>query len=224
MINKDLYLQLKNELESNKVELIAVSKRQPIEKLKQLYELGHRVFGENHAQAVKERNESLNSLQIDWHFIGHLQTNKIKYIAPFVSMIHSVDSFKLLTEINKYALKNDRTINCLLQMYIAEEESKFGLDFDEVLELLDSKEFNELENIQICGVMGMATYTENENQIRKEFKQLHNHFEKIKAKYFNQDQNFKEISMGMSGDYKIAVEEGSTMVRIGTMIFGERTY
>jgi pyridoxal phosphate enzyme (YggS family) len=163
-------------------------------------------------------------LDIQWHFIGHLQTNKVKYLAPFVEMIESIDSMKLLKEVNKQAKKNNRIINCLLQFHIATEESKFGLDIFEAKALLESDEYNELGNIRLCGVMGMATFVEDEDIVRNEFKHLAAIFDKIKQDYFADDNAFNEISMGMTGDYQIAIEEGSTIVRIGTAIFGARNY
>jgi len=204
-----------------RVKLVAVSKYKSVELILEAYQAGQRVFGENKAQEMSGKYPLLPK-DIEWHFIGHMQTNKVKYIAPFVELIHSVDSLKLLKEINKQALKNKRTINCLLQFHIADEETKFGFNLPEAEEMLDGNEFSELRNIKLCGVMGMATFTENEAQVRKEFIQLRHYFEKIKQHYFSDDEQFKEISMGMSGDFKIAIEEGSTLVRIGTAIFGDR--
>jgi len=211
---------IRSELPVN-VKLIAVSKTKPVSMIQEAYNAGQKVFGENKAQEMAAKYPQLPK-DIEWHFIGHMQSNKVKYIAPFVSLIHSVDSLKLLKEINKQALKNNRTIDCLLQFHIASEETKFGLNLEEAGAILTNGEFMELKNVRICGVMGMATFTNNNNVIRKEFKNLKNIFEKLKNKYFDDKKYFKEISMGMSGDYKIAVEEGSTMVRIGTKIFGER--
>jgi pyridoxal phosphate enzyme (YggS family) len=211
---------IRSELPVN-VKLIAVSKTKPVSMIQEAYNAGQKVFGENKAQEMAAKYPQLPK-DIEWHFIGHMQSNKVKYIAPFVSLIHSVDSLKLLKEINKQALKNNRTIDCLLQFHIASEETKFGLNLEEAGAILTNGEFMELKNVRICGVMGMATFTSNNNVIRKEFKNLKNIFEKLKNKYFDDKKYFKEISMGMSGDYKIAVEEGSTMVRIGTKIFGER--
>jgi pyridoxal phosphate enzyme (YggS family) len=212
---------LKKEVESVKVKLIAVSKTKPIEDILEAYEAGQRIFGENQVQELKEKYELLPK-DIEWHLIGHLQTNKVKYIAPFVNLIHGVDSLKLLIEINKQALKNNRVIDCLLQIYIADEETKFGLGFDEVIELLRSEEFYELKNIRIVGLMGIASNTENKKQIKEEFYELKTLFDGIKLSYFRKEDSFKEISMGMSSDYTIAIEQGSTMVRIGSDIFGER--
>jgi len=203
------------------VNLVAVSKYKPVEEILDAYNAGQRIFGENKAQEMSAKYPVLPK-DIEWHFIGHMQTNKVKYIAPFVALIHSVDSLKLLKEINKQAVNNNRAICCLLQFHIAEEESKFGFSLAEAEEMLNGNEFSKLKNIRLCGVMGMATFTEDEAQVRKEFKQLKQHFEKIKQYYFAAEEDFKEISMGMSGDFKIAIEEGSTLVRIGTAIFGNR--
>ncbi len=203
------------------VKLIAVSKTKSAETIKLVYDAGQRVFGENKAQELSEKHLLLPK-DIEWHFIGHLQTNKVKYIAPFVKMIHSIDSLKILAEINKQALKNNRIIDCLLQFYIAEEETKFGLDIQEANDLLNSLEFSQLKNIRICGVMGMATFTDNEIQIRKEFSNLKRIFNQIKKNFFAEAPFFAEISMGMTDDYTLAIEEGSTMVRIGSAIFGKR--
>lgn len=215
-------LKLKSELAEG-VTLVAVSKTKPNEDIVAAYEVGQRIFGENKVQELTTKYEELPK-DIEWHFIGHLQTNKVKYIAPFVSLIHGIDSLKLLNTINKEAAKNNRTINCLLQFHIAEEESKFGLSLDEAKEMLSSAEFVAMKNIQVCGVMGMATYTDDEMQVRKEFRQLKNIFKQIKAEFFGEKDSFSEISMGMSGDYQLAIEEGSTMVRVGSFIFGQRYY
>jgi pyridoxal phosphate enzyme (YggS family) len=200
---------------------VAVSKTKPIEDLQEAYNAGQRIFGENQVQELADKYEKLPK-DIQWHLIGHLQTNKVKYIAPFISLIHSVDSIKLLQEINKQAQKNNRVIDCLLQIYIADEETKYGLGFDEVIELLESQEFTELENIRIVGLMGIATNSENQKQIKEEFYELNTLFKGIKISYFKNQDYFKELSMGMSADYKIAIEQGSTLVRIGSDIFGER--
>ncbi|MFA5326153.1 MAG: YggS family pyridoxal phosphate-dependent enzyme [Prolixibacteraceae bacterium] len=205
------------------VHLVAVSKTKPAEFLMEAYQTGQRAFGENKVQEMLWKYEALPK-DIEWHFIGHMQTNKVKYIVPFVHLIHGVDSFKLLKTINSEAKKIDRNIPCLLQFHIAEEETKFGLSLHEAEEILNSEEFKALENVTISGVMGMATYTDNETQIRKEFAYLKACFGKLKQGYFAGKPEFKEISMGMSGDYWIAVEQGSTMVRIGSTIFGERNY
>lgn len=212
-----------DKLKGSDCKLIAVSKTQPVEAILAAYEAGQRIFGENKVQELVPKSEALPR-DIEWHLIGHLQTNKVKYIAPFVHTIQSVDSLKLLTEINKQAQKHDRIINCLLQIYIAEEESKFGLSPEEAEGILNSQEYRQLNNIRITGVMGVATNTSSEGQLRKEFKVLKNFYNTLKDKYFASDSNFKEISMGMSSDYQIAVAEGSTMVRVGSSIFGARNY
>ncbi len=205
------------------VKLIAVSKTMPESVILEAYAAGQRAFGENKAQEMSAKQPQLPA-DVEWHFIGHLQTNKVKYIAPFVHMIHSVDSYKLLQEINKQAAKHNRFIPCLLQFYIAEEESKFGLDENEAENLLQELASSPLDNVIIAGVMGMATFTDNMQQVRKEFAHLRGIFEWLKKDYFSDKDSFKEISMGMTGDYTIAIEEGSTMVRIGSAIFGERNY
>ncbi len=203
------------------VTLVAVSKTKPAHQLFELYEQGQRIFGENKVQEMVDKYELLPK-NIEWHMIGHLQTNKVKYIAPFVSMIHAVDSLRLLKEINKQAQANNRIIDCLLQFHVADEDTKFGLSFDEATQLLEEADFMELQNVEICGVMGMASFTSNEHQIRSEFQELEANFQQIKSHYFKFNPRFKHISMGMSGDYEIAIEEGSTMVRIGSKLFGER--
>lgn len=203
------------------VRLVAVSKTKPIELLKAAYNHGQRAFGENKVQEMAGKHEELPK-DIEWHFIGHLQSNKIKYIAPFVYLIHGVDSFKLLKAIDAEAKKVDRIIPCLLQFHIAEEVTKFGFSIEEAAELLDSDEFKSLKNVQISGVMGMATYTDDDDQIRKEFASLKTYFDLLKLNYFAHNTEFKDISMGMSGDYLLAIAEGSTMIRIGSNIFGER--
>lgn len=203
------------------VTLVAVSKTKPLELLKEAYAAGQRHFGENRVQELEEKYNALPK-DICWHMIGHLQSKKVKTIAPFVHLIHGVDSFKLLAEINKQALKNNRTIDCLLQFFIAQEETKFGFDLDEALEMLGSNEFAALKNIRLVGIMGMATFTDDTDQIRTEFKTLASYFDQLKSTHFSNEPSFKEISMGMSGDYAIAIEEGSTMVRIGSAIFGGR--
>ncbi|CAH0335621.1 Pyridoxal phosphate homeostasis protein [Flavobacterium sp. CECT 9288] len=202
------------------VTLVAVSKTKPVSDLMEAYEAGQRIFGENKIQEMADKWEQMPK-DIEWHMIGHVQTNKVKFMAPFVSLIHGVDSLKLLQEINKQALKNNRIIDCLLQIYIAEEETKFGLDQDELASLLTSNEFKELKNIQIVGLMGMATFTDNKDQIKKEFTQLKTIFEKTK-KLKSENCQIDILSMGMSGDYQLAIECGSTMVRIGSSIFGGR--
>ena len=206
------------------VTLIAVSKTKPISMLLDAYNAGQRHFGENYVQELVEKQELLPT-DINWHFIGHLQSNKVKYIAPFVYLIHGVDSISLLKEINKQAIKNNRIINCLLQIYIAKEESKFGLDAQEAENLLISKEFSELTHVNIVGLMGMATNTEDETILHKEFESLNTLFKYLKANIGNKPNlNLQEISMGMSSDYEIAIEHGSTMIRVGSSIFGVRNY
>jgi len=204
-----------------KVQLIAVSKTKPASAIEAAYECGQRIFGENKVQELCDKFEKLPK-DIAWHMIGHLQSNKVKYMAGFVSLIHGVDSLSLLKEIDKQANKNQRIQDVLLQCYIATEETKFGLSEEELIVLLKSDDFKKLKSISVKGLMGMASFTSDENQIRKEFKSLKLLFDKIKSEFFSNDSSFKEISMGMSGDYKIAIEEGSTMVRIGSSIFGSR--
>ncbi|QEC75145.1 YggS family pyridoxal phosphate-dependent enzyme [Mucilaginibacter ginsenosidivorax] len=212
---------LKKETEAGKVILLAVSKTKPAAEVQEAYDAGQRLFGENQVQELVEKYEQLPK-DIEWHLIGHLQTNKVKYIAPFVSMIQSVDSIKLLQEINKHAQKADRVIDCLLQIYIADEETKFGLGFDEAIDLLRSDEFAACKNIRIRGLMGIATNTDNEKQIKEEYYELKTFFDGIKVSYFRKDDSFNILSMGMSSDYKIAIEQGSNMVRLGSTIFGTR--
>lgn len=214
-----IYL-LKEELPEDVV-LVAVSKTKPAALIREAYDAGQRVFGENKVQELVDKWEVLPK-DIEWHLIGHLQSNKVKYIAPFVSLIHSVDSFKLLQEINKQGQKNDRIIPCLLQFHIAQEETKFGLSFEEAEEILQSREFVEMDHVSIVGLMGMASFVENEEQVRDEFRNLHNYFAILKSNYFKYNPDFKVLSMGMSGDYKLAIEEGSTMVRVGSSLFGDR--
>lgn len=205
------------------VTLVAVSKTKPDEMILEAYDAGHRDFGENKVQDLASRRERLPA-DIRWHMIGHLQSNKVKYLAPFVHMIHGVDSLKLLSVINKEAVKNHRIIDCLLQVYIARETTKFGLTRDELFQLLESETFGQLQNVRIRGVMGMATYTENSDQIRDEFRLLKLIFEEIKGAFFSGNDYFDQRSFGMSGDYRLAIEEGSTMLRIGSLIFGARNY
>ena len=208
-------------LKNTEAKLIAVTKTHPIEKLQTLYDLGFKTFGENRVQELTEKHEQLPK-DIEWHLIGTLQRNKVKYIAPFVCMIHSVESFKLLEEINKRAEQNERVMECLLQMHIAEEDTKFGLDEKELYEILENEELKKLENIKLVGLMGMATNTDDENQIRSEFRKLKSLFDKVKENYNTENIAFRELSMGMSGDYPIAIEEGATLVRVGSAIFGSR--
>jgi pyridoxal phosphate enzyme (YggS family) len=212
---------LKKETDTINVALLAVSKTKPAEDIMEAYDAGQRLFGENNVQDLVDKYEALPK-DIEWHLIGHLQTNKVKYIAPFISMIESVDSLKLLQEINKHALKNKRVIDCLLQIYIADEETKYGLGFDEAIELLRSEEFAELQNIRIRGLLGIATNTESEKQIKEEFYELNTFFAGIKQSFFRKQESFNVLSMGMSSDYKIAIEQGSNLVRLGSTIFGTR--
>jgi pyridoxal phosphate enzyme (YggS family) len=203
------------------VQLIAVSKTKPNSAILSAYSVGQRHFGENKVQELCDKWESLPK-DIHWHIIGHLQTNKVKYIAPFIHLIHAVDSIKLLIEIDKQAKKHDRIISCLLQFYIAKEETKFGLSYSEATEILASAAYSSLENITIVGVMGMASFVEDEEQIVTEFNELAGIFKKLKETYFKNKDSFKEISMGMSGDYPLAIEAGSTIIRVGSTIFGSR--
>lgn len=212
---------LKNETDPINVTLLAVSKTKSNKDILAAYNAGQRSFGENQVQELVEKHETLPG-DIQWHLIGHLQTNKVKYIAPFISMIQSVDSIKLLLEIDKQAVKNKRVIDCLLEIYNADEETKFGLGFDEAIELLRSDEFAALKNIRIRGLMGIATNTDNEKQVKDEFYELHTFFDGIKQSFFRKETSFDTLSMGMSSDYKIAIEQGSTMIRLGSTIFGQR--
>ena len=205
------------------VQLICVSKFNPIDSIIQVYNTGERNFGESKVQELCLKFDSLPK-DINWHFIGHLQTNKIKNIVPFVSMIHGVDSFRQLSEIDKQASKSGRRVNCLLQVHIASEETKFGFSGNELFEMLSGNDWKQLKQIQVCGLMGMATFTDNLEQIRREFCALKTIFDNAKSTFFETDPSFKELSMGMSDDFKIAIEEGSTMVRIGSSIFGQRNY
>ena len=217
----DNLIKYKKELEGENVELVAVSKFNDSAAVLEAYEAGQRIFGENIVQELVEKQEALPK-DIQWHLIGHLQTNKVKYIAPFISLIQSVDSIKLLAEIDKHAAKNKRIIDCLLQVYIADEDTKFGLDHAEVIELLRSEEYLAMKNIRITGLMGIASNNAEEKQTKDEFQELKVLFDGIKVSFFRKEESFKELSMGMSGDYKLAIEEGSTMVRIGSSIFGAR--
>ncbi|MDX1543817.1 MAG: YggS family pyridoxal phosphate-dependent enzyme [Christiangramia sp.] len=210
--------QYKSELPDN-VKLVAISKTKPNEDILKAYRAGQRIFGENKIQEMTDKWEELPE-DIQWHMVGHVQRNKVKYMAPFVSLIHAVDSLKLLKEINKRAKQNDRVINCLLQIKIAEEDSKFGISDEEAREILASEAYGKMENVKIIGLMGMATFTDDEDQVRSEFQYLKSVFEELKMDYAE----LEELSMGMSGDYKIAVDCGSTMVRIGSSIFGARNY
>jgi PLP dependent protein len=212
---------LQNQLQATSARLIAVSKTQPIEAIQVAYDAGLREFGENRVQELAPKAEALPQ-DIRWHLIGTLQTNKVKYIASFVDMIHSVDKPALLQEINKQAQKHNRVINCLLQIHIAQEESKFGFDYPEAEAYLKSQDLSHLSNIKLIGLMGMASFTENEAQIRQEFRGLNQFFERMKAEIQANNVDFRELSMGMSSDWHIAIEEGSTMVRVGSAIFGAR--
>ena len=205
------------------VRLIAVSKFHPADAVMEAYEAGQRLFGENKVQEMVAKQEVLPK-DIEWHFIGHLQTNKVKYIAPFVAMIHSIDSLHLLTEVNRQAEKVGRVINVLLQIHIAHEETKFGMTFDECRALLNEGTWKQLNHVRICGLMGMATFTDDMGQVEREFTGLQAFFEELKGNWFADDTAFKELSMGMTDDYPIAIRHGSTFVRIGTLIFGERNY
>lgn len=210
---------IENEISGKGVTLIAVSKTKPVEMLMEAYNAGFKRFGENYVQELTDKHEQMPK-DIEWHFIGHLQSNKVKYIAPFVSLIHSVDSFKLLQEINKQAAKHKRVIDCLLQIYIAEEDTKSGMTEDECLEILTSESLKSLTNVSIKGLMGMSTFTDDEAQVRKEFRKLKTFHNSLIETY----PRLSTISMGMSGDYELAIEEGSTMIRVGSKIFGNRVY
>ncbi len=210
---------LKSKPES--VSLVAVSKTKPIEDVQKAYDAGQRIFGENKVQELREKHPALPK-DIEWHMIGHMQTNKVKYIAPFISLIHGVESFKLLKEINKQAFKNNRIIKVLLQFHIAYESTKFGLQVEEANDLLISSDFQNLKNIEITGVMGMASFINDKAQVRSEFSHLNTIFNQLKKSFFINQDSFKTISMGMSGDYPIAIEEGSNMIRVGSSIFGVR--
>ncbi len=209
--------QIKSELEPHGTSLVAVSKTRTSDEILGMYHKGQRIFGENRVQELVQKYEELPK-DIEWHMIGHLQRNKVKYIAPFVTLIHAVDSIRLLEEINKQGAAHERIIPCLLQYKIAEEESKFGMGDSS----FDNCPFDEFENVKIAGVMGMATFTSDSEQVRREFKKLKNIFNRLKENIFQDKSEFSEISMGMSGDYRIAIEEGSTMVRIGSLLFGNR--
>lgn len=214
--------QVQNEL-PERVRLVAVSKFHPNEAIEEAYRAGQRIFGESKVQEMTAKYESLPK-DIEWHFIGHLQTNKIKYIVPYVTLIHGIDSYKLLAEVDKQAAKANRVVDCLLQLHIAREETKFGFSFDECREMLASGEWKALHNIRIRGLMGMATNTENAEQIKAEFCSLSSFFQEVKSKWFADSEAFKELSMGMSHDYHEAIAAGSTLIRVGSKIFGERNY
>jgi len=203
------------------VKLVAVSKTRSVEEILEAYNSGHKSFGENRVQELLQKKDLLPQ-DIEWHLIGHLQTNKVRLVVPFISMIESVDSFKLLKMIDNEASRVHRIVNCLLQIHIAEEETKFGFNMAELHEMMQSEVFWKLNSVSLCGVMGMATFTDDDHRIKKEFKYLSGCFEELKRKYFRETPEFREISMGMSGDFKIAIGEGSTIIRIGSLIFGER--
>lgn len=230
-------MNIKNNIENllkeipDNVKLVAVSKTKSNENILEAYNAGLRIFGENKVQELSEKHPRLPE-DIQWHFIGHLQSNKVKYIAPYISMLHAIDSLKLLKVVYKEGVKNNRLINCLLQIYIAEEETKFGLTYKQIIDLLQNPDFKELQKksqknnagFQISGLMGMATYTNDSEKIKQEFQQLKQYFDKIRTNYQSENQHFMELSMGMSNDYQLAIEQGSTMIRVGTSIFGARNY
>lgn len=225
MADAQAWNSIVKELETKNVTLVAVSKTKPVSDIQALYDLGQRDFGENYVQELVDKQPQLPP-DVRWHYIGHLQSNKVKYIAPFVHLIHAVDSFKLLLEINKQARKNNRTIDVLLQMHVATEESKFGMNERDIVEFMDYCEAQQeqLQNIRIRGLMGMASFSDDEQLVRSEFKRLHAMFLNLKKSSFIMQPHFDTCSMGMSGDYKLAIEEGSTMVRIGSLLFGFRQY
>lgn len=217
----DTYDRITQEVAPGGAQLIAVSKTKPKEAIEALYARGHRAFGENRTGEMAEKHAALPK-DIEWHAIGHLQRNKVKEIIDFVHLIHSVDSLRLLKEINKQAAKADRVVDCLLQFHIAEESTKHGLDFDDALGLLSSPDYAAMQNVRFVGVMGMATFTDDKDQVTREFQTLHHHYKNIKLQYFAEAPWFKEVSMGMSGDYQLALAHGSTMIRIGSLLFGAR--
>lgn len=214
--------EIRNELPEG-VRLVAVSKFHPNEAIEEAYRAGQRIFGESKVQEMTAKYESLPK-DIEWHFIGHLQTNKVKYIVPYVALIHGIDSYKLLAEVDKQAAKAGRRVNCLLQLHIAREETKFGFSFDECRQMLAEGQWRQLQHIRLCGLMGMATNTDNAEQIKEEFRSLSDFFREVKSTWFADDDAFCELSMGMSHDYHEAIAEGSTLVRVGSKIFGERIY
>ena len=220
LINQNNYIEIVKQLQKKNVKLVAVSKTKPVEAIKELYDLGHRDFGENYVQELVEKQQNLPQ-DIRWHFIGHVQSNKVKYVVPFVHLIHGIDSFRLLKEVNKQALKNNRTVDVLLQVHIAQEETKFGLDENELAAMLNSNELTQLQNTQIRGLMGMASFSNNLQQVKHEFRFLKTLFDQYALSNIL-NSKFEILSMGMSGDYEIAIKEGSTMVRIGSLLFGER--
>lgn len=215
---QEMYGLIKTEVEKAKARLVAISKTHPTEKIKAFYDLGHRDFGENRVGEVVGKHAEM-AKDINWHFIGHLQRNKVKEIAPFIYLIHAVDSLRLLKEIAKQGQNNERTIDVLLQFHIAEEENKYGLDWAEAEEIMNYVQSESPAGVRITGVMGMATYTDHDEQIAAEFDQLRTFFDRLKANYFPEETSFKEISMGMSGDYPLALERGSTLVRVGSLLF-----
>jgi pyridoxal phosphate enzyme (YggS family) len=221
MIHMSAYHQLLSHIHSSGARLVAVSKTRPSSDIMALYEAGQRIFGENRVEELKEKHEALPQ-DIEWHMIGHLQSKKVKVIASFIAMIHSGDSPRLLMEIEKRAAQSNRVIDVLLQFKIAEEATKYGMTLEEAEEFLTSLQHSPLPHVRLCGVMGMATFTENTDQIRREFQSLQSIFSTLKSKFFSNSPHFREISMGMSGDYPIALEEGSTMVRVGSLLFGTR--
>jgi PLP dependent protein len=211
------FLQLRKEVPKN-IEIIVVTKFQEKDSINEVYNTGHRVFAENKVQEILRKRDMLPS-DVQWHMIGHMQTNKVKYIAPFISMIHSIDSLKLLKEVNKQALKNNRIIDCLLQFHIATEETKFGLNSEEAIEILHDEQFPKLQNINICGVMGMGSFSDDIALVRAEFRHLRKIFQELKHIVFADNDSFRHLSMGMTNDYQTAIEEGTTMLRIGSLIF-----
>ncbi|GAB2792368.1 hypothetical protein HNQ93_003591 [Hymenobacter luteus] len=213
--------RIQQRLTGTAARLVAVTKTHPVERLREAYEAGARIFGENRVQEMAAKQPELPT-DVEWHLIGHLQTNKVKYIAPFVHTIQSIDSLKLLLEVERQAAKHNRVIKGLLQFHIADEETKTGLTLAEAEEILQSAEFRSLQHVRLAGVMGIATNTPNEDQLRREFRQLRGYFDKLKALYFAEDESFREISMGMSSDYELALREGSTLIRVGSAIFGSR--
>jgi len=219
---KENLRKLKKELPGS-VRLVVVSKTQSPEVIRKVYDAGHRIFGENKVQELIAKQPELPG-DIEWHFIGHLQRNKVRQIVPVTAMIHSIDSLRLLREVNKEAAKVNRVIDCLLQFHIAAEESKSGLDWEEAVEILESPAYKEMQNIRLCGVMGMATFTDETETITREFSHLRSIFQQLQSAFFSNDPEFREISMGMTGDYRLAIDQGSTIVRIGTAIFGPRNY
>jgi pyridoxal phosphate enzyme (YggS family) len=225
MINETTWKELRKELDTAHATLVAISKTKPVEDIQALYDLGQRDFGENYVQEIVDKQSQLPA-DISWHFVGHLQSNKVKLIAPFIHLIHAIDSFRLLLEVNKQAEKNNRVIDVLLQMHIADEETKFGMDTTDIFEFMEyyKAQKDQLKSVRIRGLMGMATFTDDEKQVKEEFRKLRTRFDAMKQTDFLFQDYFDTISMGMSGDYRLAIEEGSTMVRIGSMLFGVRQY